>query len=87
MLPFPQAGGGVWFGIAGQHPLTLREEPDGLLFENIGWEEFEGFWRDYFDLDRDYGAILEGFPGTTACGNAWNMPLASVSCVRTGSRR
>lgn len=59
---FRKQEGGVWFGIAGQHPLTLREEPDGLLFENIGWEEFEGFWRDYFDLDRDYGAILEGFP-------------------------
>ena len=53
---------GCWTGVAGQHPLTLRETSDGLLFIGIAREEFEGFWRGYFDLDRDYEAIVAGFP-------------------------
>ena len=42
----------------------IRQEDAGdgvqevrLLF-SCGQEEAEGFWKDYFDLDRDYGAIL-----------------------------
>ena len=33
-----------------------------LLLLGIAREEFEGFWRGYFDLDRDYEAIVAGFP-------------------------
>lgn len=37
-----------------------QEEADGkinLIFHNTTVDEFEGIWRQYFDLDRDYGEI------------------------------
>ena len=59
---FFQTDDGAWHGVAGNRPLTLRKTNDGILFENITEDEFNGFWRAYFDLDRDYGAVRKGFP-------------------------
>ena len=58
---FSKKADGGWHGVAGNRPLTLRQSPDGLLFENISKEEFEGFWRTYFDLDRNYAAICKEY--------------------------
>jgi len=33
-------------------------EDDYVRFHNISADEFEGFWAEYFDLNRDYGAII-----------------------------
>ena len=54
---------GRWTGVAGAHTLTLREnlDPDGavaLTLYHTSAAEFETFWRPYFDLDRDYAAII-----------------------------
>lgn len=57
---YPQEGGS-WHGVAGSHPLTLRQTNDGLLFEKILLAEFQSFWRGYFDLDRDYQAIIDSY--------------------------
>ena len=59
----------TFLAAAGKRAAIIRQERirqegagDGaqevrLLF-SCGQEEAEGFWKDYFDLDRDYGAIL-----------------------------
>lgn len=52
---------GSWHGVAGSHPLTLRQTDDGLLFEKISQSEFQSFWRNYFDLDRDYQAVIDSY--------------------------
>ena len=63
---FSQAG--VWWhGVAGSHPVTLRQTSDGLLFQHTTPEEFESFWRIYFDLDRDYGAIRGKYDNALLC--------------------
>lgn len=52
----PAAGGG-WVLIAGGRYLSARQEGERVFF-SCGEEELEGFWRQYFDLDTDYGAFL-----------------------------
>lgn len=53
---------GYWSGVAGSHPLTIGQTPDGIHMKGISLQDFETFWRGYFDLDRDYAAIRQGFP-------------------------
>ncbi len=43
--------------IALDRRLVLRSEGDKIVFD-CGNEDFEGFWRHYFDLDTDYGAFI-----------------------------
>ncbi len=53
---FDRCEGGSFFGIAGGRGITVSrcEESTVLLCKK---EDFERFWRNYFDLDRDYAAI------------------------------
>ena len=56
------AAAGKRAAIIRQERIRQEDAGDGaqevrLLF-SCGQEEAEGFWKDYFDLDRDYGAIL-----------------------------
>lgn len=44
----------TYTGAAGGRFLELRQE-DGQLRLSCTEEEFDGFWRGYFDLDTDYG--------------------------------
>lgn len=64
---------GSYTGIAGGRIANIRFVPEGpdsfprlgqpqpcrgeLIVSNTSEEEFEQFWRDYLDLDRDYGMI------------------------------
>lgn len=41
--------------------LKVKQEGDDLIFYDTSKIEFENIWRDYFDLTRDYNAIIEGF--------------------------
>ena len=52
---------GVWRGIAGGKYIELYKSGGDIIIENSNKEDFESFWADYFDLDRDYGAIIESF--------------------------
>ena len=61
---------GSWHGVAGNKPLTLRNMENGILFENVSLEEFNSFWRVYFDLDRDYAEIRSQFPDHPALRNS-----------------
>lgn len=46
-----------YIGIVGKRVVRLSTESDSLLIENCTIEDFQGLWRDYFDLDRDYDSI------------------------------
>lgn len=48
---------GTWQGVAAGRLLHVGQQGDTLTFYRGGKEWFEGFEREYFDLDRDYRAI------------------------------
>lgn len=55
---------GSYTGIAGGHIANIQFEPyeekgtaGKLILSNVTEEEFEDFWRNYLDLERDYGSI------------------------------
>ncbi len=51
---------GVWSGVAGDKFLSLEKLADGtVVLYNTTTDEFENFWKDYFDLDRDYQTIRQ----------------------------
>lgn len=53
---------GGWHGVAGHRPLTISQTNQGILLKHVTEEDFESFWRVYFDLDRDYAAVQRTFP-------------------------
>lgn len=50
---------GSYTGVVGSRAVNIRVDGSRLEIENCTAEEFEDFWRDYLDLDRDYGYIKE----------------------------
>ena len=52
---------GVWRGIAGGKFIEIYKDGEDIVIENSSKEDFESFWADYFDLSRDYGAIIKEF--------------------------
>lgn len=48
---------GSWSGVAFEKYLNIKEENGVFILKNTSPEDFEGVWRRYFDLDRDYAAI------------------------------
>lgn len=46
----------LWHGIALDHELTAGQKGDEITL-NCSEEEFESFWKDYFDLSEDYRSI------------------------------
>lgn len=59
------AGGEVIYrGIVGTRAAKIRQETDGITLldaEESELPEAVRFWRDYFDAETDYEAILNGF--------------------------
>ena len=49
---------GFWYGVAYGHAARVREQ-DGFIY--ILSDAEEAFWREYFDLGRDYARISAGF--------------------------
>lgn len=48
----------TWRGVAGKQALTISQRADGaLFFHNTTVQQFNDFWRSYFDLDTDYTQI------------------------------
>ena len=50
---------GSYTGVVGNRAVNIRVGDSRLEIENCTEEDFEGFWRDYLDLDRDYSEIKE----------------------------
>lgn len=47
---------GSWEGIAGSKYLKLSQTDDGIVF-HCPSQDFEAWWKPYFDLSTDYNAI------------------------------
>lgn len=54
---------GSWSGIAGGHYLKISKIGDDLIFHNTDKDVFDGFWVDYFDLNKDYDEICNTLKG------------------------
>ena len=63
----------VFEGIAGNKPLQLKQNTDGVLFLCDGSDM--KFWQHYFDLDTDYKSIENTYLKDPILGN----------CVRSGT--
>lgn len=50
-------GSGAYSGAAGSFAARIRMEGNDLVIEAAGGDE--AFWKNYFDLDTDYGKIKE----------------------------
>jgi N-glycosylase/DNA lyase len=52
---------GDWEGAAHGRMLRISQRGGNLIFHDTTPEEFDRFWRGYFDLDRDYEILLPRF--------------------------
>lgn len=51
---------GIWHGVASDRYLELEILNDGtIVLYNTTSDDFECFWRGYFDFDRDYNQIIQ----------------------------
>lgn len=65
---------GIWKGVAFNRYLELQKLPDNtVILFNTTKENFENIWRDYFDLDRDYKAIIKAISGNEILNKASNF--------------
>ena len=39
--------------------LNVAKKDEKIILSNTSMEDFKNIWHDYFDLDRDYGEIIE----------------------------
>lgn len=48
---------GSYTGVAMDRVINVSKEGDSIHIDNTSLEDFENIWYEYFDLDRDYGAL------------------------------
>ena len=85
---FEPLGGDVWQVIAGGRLLRLRALGGGRFDFDCDGDSFDAFWRGYFDLERDYGAVALGASRRRLPD--WRpaaMPAGSGYCGRSPSKR
>ena len=70
--------GGRWCGIAHEKYIELYRKDNDIYIENMTENEFNSFWKDYFDLDRDYGEVIASF--------SENETLRAASAMGSGIR-
>ena len=61
---------GAWSGIANGRFLRLSMHGDTLTLHDMTLDEFNGFWRRYFDIDRDYAAVIASCKDTELLNHA-----------------
>lgn len=69
---------GHWCGIANGKYIELYEKDNNIYIENTSKSDFNDFWKDYFDLDRDYGKIISQI--------SKNRKLADACALGSGIR-
>jgi len=66
-----QKENGNWHGVAFNRYLEISKQEDGtIILHNTTPEEFDLVWRDYFDLERDYNAIINAISGNEILSTA-----------------
>ena len=69
---FDKKEDGKWFGVVNDKELTLLQEDEDVILENVSQKEFEDFWYYYFDLDRNYEEINNAFSNNPILNTALN---------------
>lgn len=69
---FDKKEDGKWFGVVNNKELTLWQEDEDVILENVSQNEFEDFWYYYFDLDRNYEEINNAFSNNPILNTALN---------------
>ena len=49
---------GVWQGVVGERLCRLSQNGSSITIYDCDSELFDSFYRPYFDIDRDYGAVI-----------------------------
>ena len=57
---------GIWRGVALDHPLAVANTADGTLLFPCTMQEYQMFWRPYFDMDRDYETLTHTLAASDA---------------------
>lgn len=52
---------GKWRGMAYGKYIEIYKNGENIVIENSNKSDFENFWADYFDISRDYSAIIKKF--------------------------
>lgn len=61
---------GAFEGVAFGKYLKLAADKEGIILYDTSEEDFLNIWKDYFDLDRDYGEIIEAISKNEVLKNA-----------------
>ena len=52
----------IWSAVVYEKIIRVEQKDENtLIFYNTSEEDFENLWKDYFDLERDYPAIISRF--------------------------
>ena len=52
----------VWYAVVYRKKIRIEQKDKStLVFYNTTEDEFENLWKNYFDLERDYSAIISRF--------------------------
>ncbi len=51
----------IWSGIYKKSFLKIKQENEKIIFYNTNEDEFNNIWKKYFDLERDYEAVLKSY--------------------------
>lgn len=54
---------GVWSGVAMGRSLKLAEVEGGIMLYGVTADDYRAVWHDYFDMGRDYAAVIEAVSG------------------------
>ncbi len=52
---------GLWYGIASGKYLELKQDGNCITLFNTTKSDYEKLWEKYFDLNRDYKKIIDGY--------------------------
>ncbi len=67
---------GCYEGVAHGRFLRVRKEADQVVLYPVHKEDFEGIWKHYFDLERDYDTLFSGCGDEAlACGRTFGCGL------------
>ncbi len=69
---FEKSENGKWLGVVKDKEITLWQDQEKIVLENVSRNEFENFWYDYFDLGRDYEKINKEFSSNEILNTALN---------------
>lgn len=65
---------GSFTGVAGGRVINVKRSGDEIILNNCTLHDFDTFWRNYFDLDRDYGKIINSL-------SADSILKSAISCA------